>query len=455
MTSRYRWLGFYSGRRLRDYLGVVLVTTALGQPKQNREQNPTSIPRCAVTEMSRTELVLDGHSIYVEPLALTPGRAGLFLAGSPSYAILNGGIKTAATFGVVIDGKGTAHRIPWPIESHNLGDMRAVELNNGSWGVIFAEFAEGSRFPHPIVRSFWYGIFDGLLWHGLQQLPFSRVERLDPSVMSQMVLYKDTIAVGLPIKELRGSDGAGVLIGENGRWTMSELTPGGTAYVAPAHSTALGWHVLVVRGDSVSTNAPWVYRKVDSTPTTPVGGVTWSTVGELNRPDRAEVQGPRFMSSRTGWAISWIAVPSHEHGDDVLDVMSGTTEQTPSLMISRAITPGRNAAPYASNGVFAIDTSVRSYAATNGPDGAFVWVSDHIGKTSRATESELRVTLSQAGPPTLIGVIPNPFMGAFSVAMPTSSELILSGPLVRGLGTPAFTLRTLMIRLRMRCTAPQ
>lgn len=453
MNFACRWFGFGTGNYIERFLAIAF-TMASAAAGQTPERNFVPSPDCTLKEISRNELVLQGRSTYVEPLSFSSGRAGLLLAGSPSYVWSEHGTGPQEhTFGVVIPAHGTALRVPWPIASHNLGDMRAIELRDGSWGIVFAQYTEASKFPNEVPQTLWYATFDGHAWRGLVRLPLPPTGKLDSHNMSQIARYNDVLFFGVPITGLDTRNRGAVFTLARGRWSMSEVGPTGIAYVTPAHPTSLGWQALVIRGDSTDTNVPYLYRYRQSDPTasTSTAPVLWTPLGKLKRVDRKEVQSPRFTASPTEWVISWLGIQPRGHIGDLLEIDASTSEHSPvqSAHQSTGVQDGARESP---TRTIVVDTAAMGYSATTDPEGNVLLVSDHaVPSLERSSVTELRFTELRHGVPVLIGAIPNPFMGVFAATMPNTSEVVLSGPLVRNFGTPAMILRTLLIRLRMSC----
>lgn len=453
MNFACRWFGFGTGNCIERFLAIAF-TMASAVAGQTPERDSVRIPRCTVKEISRTELNLEGRSTYIEPLAFSSGHAGLLLAGSPSYVWPSQ--RTGApehTFGVVIPAHGRVLRVPWPIASHNVGDMRAIELRDGSWGIVFAQYTEASKFPNEVPQTLWYATFDGHAWRGLVRLPLPPTGKLDSHNMSQISRYNDSLFFGVPITRLDTPNRGAVFTLARGRWSMSEVGPTVIAYVVPAHPTSLGWQALVIRGDSTDTNAPYLYqyRQTDSTASTTTAPVLWAPLGKLSRIDRNEVQSPRFIASPTEWVISWLGIQPRGHIGDLLEIDASTSERSP-VQTAHQSTGVQDGARKSPTRTIVVDTAAMGYSATTDPEGNVLLVSDHaMPSLERSDVAELRFTELGHGVPIFVGAIPNPYMDVFAVTMPSTSEVVLSGPLVRNFGTSAFSLRTLLIRLRMSC----
>lgn len=220
---------------------------------------------CAVQEVARQSLRLDGAPVYVNAQAFSVSGERVLLAGVPNYVWLSAGdsgkrdASPESIFGVVVDRDGTVTAVPNPMQGH-LNYPYAVARPGGGWRIVFMELAQSIREEiSPEVLGLWSGVFDGDEWSELERLPMPKDYEIDDPEEASLLRSGDTVAFAVT------ADPAGqVLLFERvgGHWSWERVTvPSNKRYPEPvtvSHLALIPWR----RGPALLVNKE--YGTIDS-----------------------------------------------------------------------------------------------------------------------------------------------------------------------------------------------
>lgn len=226
--------------------------------RQVSDGGPATLARCAVREVSRTRLTVEGgRPMYVQADALVAdGRGDVLLAGTTSYlwrVAPDGritGLASDSVFGAVIARGGSARVVPAPMDPRQINGIRAAGRTDGGWDVVFAEVPpyRGDARPGTAARL-WYGVYDGTRWGALEQIPTPEGARLDAVFTSSLVRRGDSLAWALP-RAMDAYPRDVVLVQRRGgRWSHETVPTRSAVDVDLSYSDAAGLLLAVVQPD--------------------------------------------------------------------------------------------------------------------------------------------------------------------------------------------------------------
>lgn len=189
-----------------------------------REVGPSG---CAINEISRHSLRLDGDPVYVNAQALSVSHGRALLAGVPNYvwSTTGEGRKLEAVpesiFGVMVEPDGTVEAVPLPMRGH-LNYPYAVARPDGGWWIVFMELAESIREEmSPKILGIWSGVFDGEEWTDLERLPMPEGYEVEDPDRGSLLRSGDTLAFAIiadPLGQVLLFERAG------GGWSYERVT---------------------------------------------------------------------------------------------------------------------------------------------------------------------------------------------------------------------------------------
>lgn len=398
---------------------------------------------CTAHEVSRERLIVEGNrALYVEPVVLTTSRKGdVLLAGTPNYlTVLNQsgrgvGFVHDSVFGVLLRPDGRKHIVSAPMDARRIGAIRAVELGDGKWAFTFAERDRPRRAdespsdeidPTPVIRL-WYGVYDGRIWSSLEQLPFPSEGRVKPFNSSLLVRQGDTLAWAMQLDVSDDRDKAVLFERLRGRWKYEIVPASNAVYVTLAHSDTLGFLIAAVHGDlalRTDENSLFLYGRVPA----------WKPLRRVvHGGEEGPVDFPSLSLSATADILSWTAsVRESGHGRQEGRAMLGPLEE-------------RN------THVIVLDSSIAwSFIPVPMRNGTHLWVADHVLSTGKSDREIRIITDSAAVKASIIGRIPNPYLGFFNATSSGPSEVLVAGSF--GDSTTG-VLHSLLLRAHVDCDA--
>ena len=409
---------------------AMLIAAACTRPRGTTAGAAVPPSGCAVRELSRNPLLLDGNrELYIEPTVAMPSGKLILLAGRPNYLFSPGSPDTERTvskdsiFGVVLDERNRVQTVPAPINPALVASARGIALDAGGWGVAFAELTRPWDPPRPdTVARLWYGEFDGQRWSRLEELHGPSPGTYDLELGSELIARGDTLFLAAIVRSDSAGRNVALFSRAGGRWKASLIRTRTAAYAELLHSDSLGLLVAVVQADGSlreDTNSLLIYRH----------SAQWEVVGRLIHGGAQPVYDPRFTSSARGVVLSWW----------VLDRQS-----RPPVTRARAI-PGLT--PNLDGGVLELDADINQVRPISGFTRFPVWVTDHNNMDGTR---ELRFLADSSGHTYHLGAIANPFTGPFAVTGVGGTDLLLTAPLFHA-DTARPRLVSLLIRARVEC----
>ncbi len=384
--------------------------------------------RCAITETSRTPLVVDGNrEMYIEPTVVLPSGNRILLAGRPNYLFsphrspASPGITQDSVFGAVLDAQGRASLVPAPIDPALVAHTRAIAMDGGGWAMVFGELNRPWEPPRPDTTvRLWYGEFDGTAWGTLEPLPHIPNGVVNPQLGSELLRHGDTLLLAMPIGfDSLKSQGIALFERVGGRWTAEHIDVR-AAYTQLIHSDSLGLLIAVVQPDRAfrqDLNSLILYGRRPR----------WSKLRSLVRGGSYPVHDPRVTMSARGVVLSWSI-------DDL------TVTPVARRVRTMAITE-------TGGGVIELDSDIDHFTPVTGFARFPLWITQH--RTVAGTR-EIRYLADSIGGAAVLGTSVNPFTGPMAATATGASDILVSGPLFQA-DSARPRLVSLLIRARVEC----
>lgn len=366
----------------------------------------------------------------------------MLLAGTPNHLWRHppegraARVATDSLFGAVIAPDGSARTVQSPIPGKLLGSIRALGRGDGTWDVVFAELFPTETFPPPdSIARLWYGVLDGTRWASVEPLPTPPGVRLHSLHASPLVRSGDTLALALTALTPGFYRDVAIFERRAGRWHHEIVPTRSSGYPVVAYADSVGLLLAVVRADSrwnnpdsarggFDRNSLFLYARHPA----------WHILRRVAHGVTEPVDHPSLIRSGDNLVLSWaVETETGSEARAVINVLNGPPDLTVVL-----------------DPAFAGHPPVRSLVLS---DGHHLWITRH--SPAGASSSQLRFARTYGHGATLIGNLPNHFLGGFGAAPGRDSDVLLTGaesahvdqghPTV---GSPA----SLLVRVRVVCS---
>jgi hypothetical protein len=415
----------------RHYLLAVLIVLVASAEQGQCQNRSTSRSQCRLHTIAMDTVRIGGDPVYIEPLVVeADSRGRVLLLGRTNYRYRRSPSGTyeelvgSEPFGIMTRQNGEAQLVSPPIGRKQVEGIRAADLGNGRWGIVFGETTGRARGENTdTIVAVWYGEYDGIRWRLLERLPHPTTD-LRPAQGSSLVLARGELVWVVP---RRGSAPALMVFRRTkGRWTSEEAINELVSQAEPLLSSTGGLNLAVVEPD------PSLERDANSL----------------------------LLRTPPDWRIERVL----QRGADSR-VYRLHRRQTPGPDVLAWATPARDDSwaihariGYASDPnafTVTVDSSVGAYSGNVAP----IWM-HRIGALWAVQQdapdgtSTIRLTsVSENGLVSTIGSIPNPYFAHFR-AIGNGPRLLISGPVAGGEAYVASLLVTIEARCNPRQIAP-
>jgi len=408
----------------RRYLLAMLIALAATTGPGEAQNQPTSRSQCRLDTIAIDTARIGGDPVYVEPLVVeADSRGRVLLLGRINYRYRRNPAGTyeelvgSEPFGIMTQENGETRLVSSPIGRKQVEGIRAVDLGNGRWGILFGETTARSRKENTdTIVAIWYGEYDGTRWSLLERLPQPAAD-LRLAVSSSLSLVRGELVWAV---SRRGSAPALLLFRRaNGQWTSEEAIKDMVSQAEPLLSSAGVLNLAVVEPDpSLARDANSLLLR------TPPG---WRIARVLQRGGEGRVFKLHRRQTPGPDVLAW-ATPARGDGSDIRARIGYASDPHAFTVTVASSVSGYsgNVAPAWVHGIGAVWT-----VQHDAPDG---------------TSTIRLISVGENGLVSTIGSIPSPYFAHFR---PTGygHRLLLSGPVA---GEEAYV-ASLLVRLEARC----
>jgi hypothetical protein len=394
--------------------------------------NPVAASQCRIDEVSRAKLV-DGHGrqVYIQPVVAVPNPRGeIFLGGERSYVFgrQDDGrwtrVPEDSLLGAIIPRTGPSELVRAPIPSHLLGSVRAVARDDGTWAVVFAEMKPAGAERSDSVARLWYGVLDGPRWTSLENIPIPPHGVVRGAALSSPVEADGVFSWAVILATPERPSDVLVLQRKQGEWSYQVVPTIFASYAAITYASGSEPLLAVVQPDlelPSDGNSLFLWARRPG----------WVQIAKVASSSDGEVHDPRLDRLAGTSVLSWLA--QRKGGAYSAHAVSGDSAG----LGGSVVTLDSSVARGSRRAVFPVQSSPQ------------VWVLDHQQHDGDAPE--VRFVSNTGAAPTLIGQIPNPFIGPFAANTQSPSEILVMGGVQDKIEDVVVTL---VIRSGFRCTAP-
>ncbi len=398
--------------------------SVIGPPAQ-----PLAAPSCTIEETSRAKLTDEGgRQVYIQPVVAVSNRRGEILVGGERNYVFgrhDGGRWTRATedslLGAIVSTNGPAQLVRSPIPTQLLGSVRAVDRDDGTWSVVFAELKRAGAERSDSIARLWYGILDGSRWTTLEVIPVPPLGAIRRVGASAPVERSGLFSWAVILSTAEHPSDVMVLQRQEGQWSY-ELVPTILAsYAAITPASGSDQLLAVVQPDLAiprDGNSLFLWARRPA----------WTRIAKVASSSDGAVHDPRLDLLDGTDVLSWLA-QRNGGGYSTLAVTGDLTRLPgPVVTLDSAVARGGRRAVF----------RLRSLPQ--------VWALDHQPPDGSAPEVRL-VWNSHEGP-SLVGRIHNPFIGPFAAAAQSPSEVAVIGGIH---DQTDGVVATVVVRARVRC----
>jgi hypothetical protein len=412
-------------------MAACFAVVATGSARAQNAPRLSQDGRCEIREERREILGVGGAPLYVEPSAFVQAGTRTLLIGTPTYWWVSSPgtpqrVERDSLIGVVIDAKQRVVPVIGPIPGRLVRAVRAVALDGTSWGVTFAEVAAETAHnaDSVVARNMWFGIYDGVSWRDVEQLPMPPHGRLRIGLASALLHTSRSLSIAIPVDSAPLKSSVVVFTRDQGGWHSVEVEMRAASYAALAVDSSGNALLAVVSADdrlAFDENSLFIYVRS--------GDGAWRSIGRVLSGVGQPMHWPQLTANRDRLQLSWTAM---------VQTPSGVRPEARSVPVSWLGQLGK---------VSLLDSMVALVVPFQAPSQRTGWVLVHVVPSGSRL---LRMLFAQESGATALGSIDNPFDGPFGAAMSGPTTVLLAGP--RGGATAADpAVVTLLLHLRVRC----
>ena len=417
---------------------LALVVAAVGAHAQAPPQ------QCPIRASPSVDLTLaDGRTVYVEAHSFASQGGWAFLAGRPNFIMRGTHLEaTDSIFGVTFTSPESVQMVPLPPHVSNASNPRVLPLGDGHWAAVFAEVAPGGRIPsYSHVLRLWYGVFDGVAWSQMEQIPIPAKGWLRAYATSALIANGDTLTVAMPLDSVSATNPVethvAVFTRNGGRWSISEIPTYTVGYLSLVSLGADGMRIAVVQADTSR-------RPSDSGSLFVYGpDPNWPSGGVLVQGRDTPVHFPLLRDDGDKFYLSWMEIP-HTGFSWIAHSYSGSNAD----LLSRPVARMDSAA------VTEMDPNAVLLMQTTADGIPTRWlVTDHAESSERGAPHELRLYDDSTGNPRLVSSVPNEYTGEVgeSVLLRSSGRILVVGPHFYGSFNKGGSVTTGVVQFALSC----